>query len=336
MSADDVSGKARFGTPIPDPGAHPWILVANAGHETEQRYAFFDRLEIGRDDGQAEAPPAHLLISDPTVSRDHCVLRQTADGRCLVRDVSRNGTRLDGRRIVPNVEVQVRTGQVLTVGRARFVLEGGPEERAVPSEQAVGTTVGTPGLLIATVLVGDIRDYTVLVRRAPSAELQQSVSRVFERLDAAVADLGGTVKEHQGDAILAFWEGNLSGSQAVAACRAALALDRLGRELAADPAVWQLRDFPLRLDWALATGPVLLDSYGGSNPTGLSLIGEPVVLAFRLEKFATDETGPIIVCRATQAMAGAQFQFRNLGAMTAKGFDRPDEVFALDGERQTG
>jgi hypothetical protein len=28
-----------------------------------------------------------------------------------VRDVSRNGTRLDGHRLVPNVEVEIRPGQ---------------------------------------------------------------------------------------------------------------------------------------------------------------------------------------------------------------------------------
>jgi len=333
MSADDVSGNGRLGTPAPVPGCLPWFLVADRGRPTERRYGFFDRLEIGRDDSQAEPAPAQLLIPDPTVSRRHCVLRQTHDGRCFLRDVSRNGTRLDGRRIVPNVEVEVRAGQVVAVsGSTQFVLEGGAEDRAAPHGLPVGTTVGMPACSIATVLVGDIRDYTALVRRAPSAELQQSVSKVFERLDRAVSDLGGTVKEHQGDAILAFWEGNLSGDQAVAACGAALALDRMARALAVDPAIWQLRDFPLRLDWALATGPVMLDSFGGDRPTGLSLIGEPVVLAFRLEKFATDETGPLVACRATQALAASRFRFRNLGRMTAKGFDHPDEVFALEGE----
>jgi class 3 adenylate cyclase len=267
------------------------------------------------------------------VSRRHCVLRRAPDGRCFLQDISRNGTRLDGRRVVPNVEVEVRSGQVITVGSsARFLVEGGPEPHVNRRGAPVGVTVGAPGACIATVLVGDIRDYTVLVRRAPPSELQQSVSRVFERLSVAVGDLGGTVKEYQGDAILAFWEGDLTGTQAIAACRAALALDRLTRELAANAEVWRLGEFPLRLDWALATGPVMLDSFGGDHPAGLSLIGEPVVLAFRLEKFATDETGPIVACRATQAMASSRFQFRRLGRMTAMGFDQPDEVFALDGE----
>jgi class 3 adenylate cyclase len=89
------------------------------------------------------------------------------------------------------------------------------------------------------------------------------------------------------------------------------------------------------MDWALATGPVLLDSMGGIRPTGLSLIGEPVVLAFRMEKFANDATGRILVCRVTKAMSVGAFVFRDLGRMQAKGFDEPDQVFALEGERQS-
>jgi class 3 adenylate cyclase len=78
---------------------------------------------------------------------------------------------------------------------------------------------------------------------------------------------------------------------------------------------------------------VVLDSFGGIQPTGLSLIGEPVVLAFRLEKFATDATGRILACPVTKGMAGHAFTFRDLGMMHAKGFDQPDHVFALEGER---
>jgi class 3 adenylate cyclase len=180
--------------------------------------------------------------------------------------------------------------------------------------------------------VGDIQDYTVLVRRVPSAELQQSISRVFERLTSEVLHYGGTVKEYQGDAIFAFWEGPLDGRQAIKACTAALALDRLARALGEDRAMWQVADFPLRMDWALASGPVVIDSVGSTRQrAGLSMIGESVVLAFRLEKFVTPETGPVVACNMTYTMAKASFAFRDLGEMRAKGFDRPDRVFALLG-----
>ena len=200
----------------------------------------------------------------------------------------------------------------------------GRQRRTVPRRLEVPTdsTVGLPGACIATVLVGDIRDYTVLVRRAPSVELQQSVSRVFERLSVAVLQLGGTVKEYQGDAILAFWEGNLAGGQAVAACQAALALDRLGRDPRGRPRCMAASRLPAPPGLGAGHGPGDGGQLRGVRPTGLSLIGEPVVLAFRLEKFATDETGRIVMCPAERHGEGA-FPFRNLGTMTPRGSTSP-------------
>ena len=63
----------------------------------------------------------------------------------------------------------------------------------------------------------------------------------------------------------------------------------------------------------------------------------PVVLACRLEKFASDRTGRILTCRTTRQMVAKASRFLteappgfiDLGPMQAKGFDRPDQVFAL-------
>jgi class 3 adenylate cyclase len=278
------------------------------------------------------------------VSSRHCVVTQTPEGLCLVRDVSRNGTRVDGRRLVPNVESELRIGQSLDLGPGlHFVLEG--EAAAVATTPPAGGRGGTevaPQLTLATVLMGDIRDYTLMVRKAPSGPLQQSVGRVFDVMSAAVASLGGTVKEFPGDAMLAFWEGNFRGQMAVKACRAAIELERVGRKIATDPAIWAVPGYPLHMDWALATGQVSLDSFGGATTLGLSLIGEPVVLACRLEKFATDKTGSILACPNTRDMVaralrepspavagGVPLVFTDLGEMQAKGFDRPDHVFAV-------
>jgi adenylate cyclase len=304
--------------------------VAAQGTPDETWCPFYDRLEIGRDDGGGAERPGVLLVADGTVSRSHCMLTRSLEGRWFVRDTSRNGTRLDGRRLVPNVEVELRPGQTLSLGEhAEFVVIF--DRAGGMSAEVEGGTLPVPSRAVVTVLVGDIRDYTVLVRRAPSPEVQQSVARVFRVLTDAVGAEGGTTKEFQGDALVAFWEGTLVGEQAIAACRAAIRLDGLAQQLASDPSVWAVTSFPLRIDWALASGAVLIDSFGGHRPAGLSMIGEAPILAFRLEKFATDETGRILVCPTTKAMACSSFRFRDLGLMTAKGFDRPDHVFALEG-----
>jgi class 3 adenylate cyclase len=189
--------------------------------------------------------------------------------------------------------------------------------------------VGVLNTTIVTVLVGDIRDFTALVHQAPPSVLQESVARVFARLEKAVEALGGTVKEFQGDALFAFWERGSTNNHAADACRAAISLKQLTEELARDPSVWAVEEFPLKMDWALATGPVAISGYGGENVLGLSMVGGPVVLAFRIEKIASDTTGSIIACAATRTMVSEAFRFNDLGLKTVKGFDAPQRLYAL-------
>lgn len=319
----------------PEPtSAKPKYLVADPNTDEKRRFVFYERIEIGRHHAGRTSIPGLLLVDDPTISHRHCIVTQSPDGRCHVRDVSRNGTRVDGRRLMPNIEFEIQVGQTLGLGVGQeLLLTGEPPHAAETAPEGRGFTAGVAGETIATVLVGDIRDFTVMVRRARTEQLQRSVNRVFEVLSGEVVRLGGTVKEYHGDALLAFWEGALGRRQAVAACRAALQLGRRVDEIARDRSIWSVDDFPLQMDWALATGFVVIDTFGGKKPAGLSMVGKPVVLAFRLEKLADERTGPILACASTRASASQEFRFRDLGKIRAEGFERADHVYALLGPR---
>jgi len=307
-------------------------LVTGDTTDSESIFEFYDRIEIGRYKPQ-RGQPGVLLVDDPTVSSRHCVIIQEHDGRCFVRDFSRNGTRLDGRRLSPNLKTEIALGQKLSIGRnLTLTLDGDVTEDELAHLSGVSSitdTVGISNLSVVTVLVGDIRDYTLLVQKADPAQLQESVNRVFDRLEREVESLGGTLKEFQGDAIFAFWECNGNGCHATQACNAALKLKRLARDLAKDRSVWTIPRHPLKMDFALATGPVNISGYGGDGALGLSMVGEPVVLAFRIEKFADDSTGSIIVCPITRQLTDGHFKFKSLGARKAKGFDKPFDLYSL-------
>jgi class 3 adenylate cyclase len=315
---------------VPPPGAAPAReLVALGGPYDGRRFRFHDQMGIGRLEPDGVPAPGLLLVADPTVSSRHCVITQDVLGRCFVRDTSRNGTRVDSHRLVPGVEVELKPGQVLSVGQGlELRLEEAASRTSAP-DPAVRLTVPLPTETTATVLVGDIRRYTTLVREAPPDLLQTSLGALFHELQRFVAEHDGTVKEYPGDAIFAYWEASPSENCAVRACRAALALREAARRLADAPSVWRIPDHALQMEWALATGSVMIDSLGGARPVGLSMIGEPVVRAFRLEKIADDETGDIVVCSATHSMAQEMFHFRALGAKNLEGFAHPEEVFAL-------
>ena len=309
-------------------------LVADNGLSNGVSFTFFDHIEIGRHKEGRDAP-GFLLVKDPTVSSRHCVITQDPDGRCFVRDTSRNGTRLDGRRLSPNLKTELKIGQTLSIGKdIELRLVGDAPTSARVEEEPTDGTLGVSNSVPVTVLVGDIRDYTGLVQQAASSEVQDSVGRVFEKLERTVVKLGGTLKEFQGDAIFAFWEAGSTQNHAVDACRAAMALDRLVEEMAEDRSVWQVECFPLHMDWALATGLVTISGYGSEGALGLSMVGETVVLAFRIEKFADESTGRIITCPITKEMASESFEFNDVGSKKAKGFENSHNLFSLVREKK--
>lgn len=311
-----------------------FALVTDEGTPKERCFPFCDRIEIGRLETEMAAPEAMLLVEDPTVSAHHCQVFLGADGRLLVRDTSRNGTRLDGRRLLPNRETELRPGQVLTIGaRTRLRLRESDLTPVYPGVFPRTGTMASPCSERISVVVGDIRGYTGLLGSAPRERIQDAVSGVFARLEEVVHEMGGEIKEYQGDSLLAFWEGLNAVSPAAPACHAALALHERVRELAGDRALWPFSEHPLYMDWAVATGPVSLRVLGADRPEELSIVGEPIVLAYRMEKLADQDTGPLLVCGRTREEAGDAFEYKELGARLLPGFDHAVHVSCLIRER---
>ena len=310
------------------------FLVVKPGSPQEVRYPFFDRIQIARfRPGQEQPPPGVLFIKDRTISSRHCEIAQGPDGKFYIRDTSRNGTRLDDRRLEPNMEIEVHNTQRVRVGLQPdftiLIANSSSEESA-----DLSSTQGSSALSMATVLVGSIQDFTGQSHENLSPSLQQSVSRLFSKLQLRIIQRGGTIKDYQNDSLVAFWEDAINGENYIEhACTTALELNYQVRTLAQDKSIWLVEDTPLVMHWALSTGPVQIQAQGDQRPTGLAVIGESIGTAMRLQQYAGPYTGPIMACRATQTLAPSSFNFRNLGQRPVKGKMDPDEVFALLGRQ---
>lgn len=300
----------------------------------EESFEFVDRIVVGRRRGR-DANEPRVQLDDKAISGRHCVVTQTSNGVFLVRDVSRNGTKVDGRRLVPNVDMQVESGTVIRVGEHRLMLwvdttgDIDVDPRDLDDEQTVIVRLEND----VTIVVGDIKGYTSLNERFNSTLIWQAVEPVFQALSTIVESNGGTIKEYQGDAIVAFWENDdeRPGRHAIQACRASLLLHQEALRLS-DPSRWPIAEHPLQMDWALTTGRVAINSIGVQR-SGLALVGDAINVAFRLEKLVSEETGPIIVDQATQSLAAGAFDFNTLGSFAIQGRSQSEEIFALTGRR---
>ena len=57
-------------------------------------------IEVGRRAAPEGSAIPRVVLADPVVSSRHCIVTQIDNGRFFIRDVSLNGTRVDGKRLV--------------------------------------------------------------------------------------------------------------------------------------------------------------------------------------------------------------------------------------------
>lgn len=164
-----------------------------------------EKIVIGRRRLKSGDSGEMVLLSDPFVSGCHCILTQTSDGQFLIRDISRNCTRVCGRRLVPNVEVEIRPGDRIKIGSHEFLLETDEVTLiSVRPDDGIETTQLGDSSTEVSILLGDIHGYTSLNQRYGPSEVFANVRRVFAELEAVVLEHQGAIKAYQGDAIFAY------------------------------------------------------------------------------------------------------------------------------------
>ncbi len=112
----------------------PTVIVESPALPTTGRVPFEQALSIGR------SPDSDLQILDGHISKRHAILRSNAE-EFLVEDLgSRNGTFLNGKRIV--VPTQLNNGDVVQVGDSRLTFEHHPiDEQPHPKHRTSTTTM---------------------------------------------------------------------------------------------------------------------------------------------------------------------------------------------------
>jgi class 3 adenylate cyclase len=316
-------------------------LTLEGSSSTRRATPFVGQLVVGRPPNPCAQGDLFLPVDDPQISRRHCVIRQSRWGRFYIRDESVNGTRVDGRRLIPNAETEIRDGASIELAR-RYTLRlevgeavSGP---TIGSATHGGTVQDAAEETVATVLVGDIAEYSTMARQVPAAELALAVKSLFGELEEMIGKHSGTLKEYQGDAIVAFWEHDENDPRLFVrhACACALELADTVSAISDDPGKWPLKKrHPLEMHWALTTGPVALAVLGQSRPMGLAMTGDVVNFAFRLEKLADAHLGPILVSSDTADGARDFFEFEAVGKHVVEDRPGPEPVYVLRGENQT-
>jgi adenylate cyclase len=133
------------------------------------------------------------------------------------------------------------------------------------------------------VLFADMRGFTRLAESRLPYDVVFVLNRYREEMAHAIESSGGVVNEFVGDAVMALFgldsDAETGCRQAMTAAHAMLErLEYLNRTLAAELSE------PLRVGIGIHTGPVILGEMGYANLKGITVVGDVVNTASRLEE----------------------------------------------------
>ncbi len=294
-------------------------------------------LQIGRK--PAPAGTKKLILPFAEVSGQHAEIRCKPESWTIVDSGSTNGTTLNGTRLTPGKEYQLKRGDVVKIAQYNLRvtppsrLSTAPEEEDDKEQQ--DKTQFRIHLINATILVGDIKGFTTLSEQYADepGKVMRGAQKIFDRMTEEIVKNYGQLEKIMGDAIMAYWSGDDSKEgvklQAFQACYSALQLRDVVAKLAKDPSAWPFTHHPLLLDIALATGPVAAGALGhaAGNP---NLLGDTANLVYRLEHLIGDDVPGDIICESgTYELARDRFEFVNLGQYNVKGRQRAVDVYRL-------
>jgi adenylate cyclase len=189
---------------------------------------------------------------------------------------------------------------------------------------------------IMTVAFADLVGFTGSSERLTPASMVKMLNRHFALQANAVQEHQGVVDKFIGDAVMAFWGPPFvsPGEHAVLSCRAALAqvaaLDVLRAEL---PELTGLRlDAPkIDLRIGLAAGEVIVGNIGADHTRNYTVIGDTVNIASRIESANRIYGTQILLNEAVAQAAAAEFELREIDAITVKGRSEHIRIFELLG-----
>ena len=175
--------------------------------------------------------------------------------------------------------------------------------------------------LEATVLFVDVRDFTALAEHLRPRDLVARLNRVYEHVVPIVLAHGGHINRFTGDGLLAvFGAPEPHDDHADRAVAAALEIagairDDLGGAL--------------RVGLGVNSGSVLVATVGGGGRLDLTVIGDPVNTAARVEA-ATRRTGDdVLITAATHGRLRRDHgRWSRRAAMPLRGKARPVELYA--------
>ena len=198
----------------------------------------------------------------------------------------------------------------------------------LPTEPVLN--ISAPSRRQLTVMFCDLVDSTLLSTQLDPEDLQEVTLAYYAACTEVIERFDGTIANYLGDGLMIFFGyPHAHEDDAQRAVRTGLgildALDTLNRRLE--------RDFGVRLDVRVGihTGLVVIGSKGETGPQTPFAFGQTLNIAARLHSLA--RAHQVVLSEHTQRLAGAAFDYEDLGAPSLQGVATPIQVYAVRGAK---
>lgn len=283
---------------------------------------------VGRGDDNS------FVLPDRWISRNHAMLQRMETGEFYLIDLgSRNGSFVNGRRV--SVPVTLHNGDRLTFGQTELEFYCPDTEHitdpslGMESQEFTATATLHVRRLIS-VLVVDIRDFTVMTRQLDEKILSEVIGTWFRCAGDIIREYGSWVDKYIGDAVMAVWIHGAQGvdhDEMVRIVRALSALHKMTSQLHERFPL----PFPLRVGAGLNTGHAMVGNTGTGDRPDYTALGDTVNAAFRLESSTKQIGMDIALGEATYRYlteSGASPKLFKQHSVNLKGYDNPTPTYA--------
>ena len=278
---------------------------------------------------------ATIRVLDAGISRQHATLRR--EGRYFwVTDLgSANGTYVND--VAVTAARALRTGDRVQFGLSVYTFDQEETEGASTSPGASGQTglqtqvlrSATPPLktIQATLLVGDLRDFTRISAKLTAEEVGNMLREWYADCEAILKPRGAVIDKFIGDGVFAYWP-KVDVKSRTAAVEAAQLLSRAeANQSPTRRRVTEALSIAVQCNVGLHVGEVALGAMGRGVNTA---VGEAVNGAFRIESLTRKLDTPVLASSDFVDIWGtSQNLFTDAGTHALKGQPEPVHVYSL-------
>ena len=247
---------------------------------------------------------------------------------------SRNGSFVNGRRV--SIPVTLRNGDHLTFGQTELdfycpTLEHSTDSLAGFDSKEFTATATLHVRRLISVLVVDIRNFTVLTRQLDEKILSEMIGTWFRHAGDIIREHGSWVDKYIGDAVMAIWIHGTQDIKEEDMLRIFRALSDL-HKMTSDLYNLYPLPFPLRVGAGINTGYAMVGNTGSGDRPDYTALGDTVNAAFRLET-STKQLGLDVAIGETtyrhlSTLENAAPETFQQYAVDLKGYDAPTLTYA--------